>query len=60
MSFVDLYAFPSFIPIPELYGHIIGGGENKWLGRVDDDRADIIRVSFEGSNFLGSVVIVDA
>lgn len=59
MSLVNLYTFPSFIPIPQLYAHVIGGRKNEGLRRVDDDRANVIRVGLERCDLFGSVVIVN-
>ena len=59
MTLKDLYALPSLLPVPKLDGHIIGGSKNEGLRRVDGDSSDVVRVSFEGGNLLGSVVVVN-
>lgn len=47
MALIDLNALPALLPVPEFDRHIIRGGENEGLGRVDHDRTNVIRVSFE-------------
>lgn len=59
MTLIDLNALPTLLPVPEFDCHVIGGGENERLGRMDHDRTDIIWVSFEGRDLLGGVVVVD-
>ena len=60
VAFEDLYALPSLFPIPQLYGHVIGCGEDEGLGRVDDDGADVVGVRLEGGDLLRGVVVVHA
>lgn len=60
MTLVDLHAFPSFIPIPQFYGHIIRSCKNKGLCWMNNYGSDIVRMSFEGGDFLRGVVIVYA
>lgn len=55
-----LYAFPALLPVPELDCHVIGGGQDEWLRRVDHDRSDIVGVGLKGGDALGGVVVVDA
>lgn len=58
MSFVNLYTFPSFIPIPQLYAHVIRGRKNEGLRRVDDDGANIVRMCFERRDLFGRIIVV--
>lgn len=55
-----LYTLPALIPIPQLDGHIITGGEDKWLCGMHNDGPDVVRVSFEGGYFLTCIVVEDA
>lgn len=54
-----LHTFPALIPIPQLDGHIIAGGEHKWLCRVHNDGTNIVRVSFECGDFFRGIVVED-
>lgn len=58
MSFVNLYTFPSFIPIPQLYAHVIRGRKNEGLRRVDDDGANVVRMCFKGRDLFGRIIVV--
>lgn len=60
VSLENLYALPPLFPIPELDGHVIGRGKDEWLRRVNSNGSDVVRVGFEGGDFLRSVVIVDS
>lgn len=60
MTFVNLDAFPFFVPIPELYRHVIRGRENERLCGVNDDGANVVGVGFELGDLLGGVVVVDS
>ena len=60
VSLKHLHALPLPFPIPQLDGHVIAGGQHERLGGVDGDGADVVRVGFEGGDFLGGVVVVDA
>ena len=56
----NLYAFPSFIPIPELYCHVVRCGEDEGLRWMYNNGTDVVWVGFEGGDFLGSVIVVDS
>lgn len=56
----NLYTFPSFIPIPQLYCHVIRRREDEGLRWMYDDSSDVVWVRFEGGDFLGSVIVVDS
>lgn len=60
MALIHLDAFPSLVPIPQLYGHVIGGCEDERLVWVNDNGANVIRMSFEGGDFLGGIVVIDS
>ena len=60
MSLEDLHTLPCFVPIPQLNCHIIRGGKNERLGGVNDNRANVVGMCFEGGDLLGGVVIVDS
>ena len=60
MAFVHLHTFPSFVPIPELDAHVIGGGQDEGLRGMDNNGTDIVRVGFEGGYLFGGIVIIDA
>lgn len=60
VTFINLNTLPAFLPVPEFNRHVIGGGENKWLGGVNSDRSNIVRVSFERCDLLRRIVVVDA
>lgn len=60
VSLIDLHALPSPVPVPHLYCHVITGGQNEWLRRMHCDRSDVIRMCLEGSDLLGSVVVIDS
>ena len=59
VTLVHLNALPALLPIPQLDGHVIGGGEDKRLGRVDGNRANVVGMGLERSDLLGGVVVVD-
>jgi hypothetical protein len=59
MTLEHLDALPAFIPIPELYGHVIGRRQDEGLRGVDGDGADVVRVGFERRDFLGGIVVVN-
>jgi hypothetical protein len=59
VSLKGLNTLPSFVPVPQLDGHVIAGSEYEWLGGVNNDGADIVRMSFEGSNLLRSIIVED-
>jgi hypothetical protein len=59
VAFEDLNAFPALVPVPKLDGHVIGGGEDERLSRVDGDGTDVIGMRLERRDLLGSVVIVN-
>ena len=60
VSFEYLHTLPSLVPIPQLNCHVIGGGKDERLGRVYDDRSNVVGMSFEGGDLFGSIVIVDS
>jgi len=60
MPFEYLHTFPTFVPVPQLYGHVIGGSEDEGLGGMYDYRTDVVGVCFEGGYLLGGVVVVDS
>lgn len=59
VSLENLNTFPALIPVPKLNGHVIGGGEDERLGRVDGDGTDVIGMRLERCDLLGSVVVVN-
>lgn len=54
------HILPPLLPVPKLDGHVITGGKDERLCRVDHDRADVIGVRLEGSDLLARVVVVNA
>lgn len=58
MSFINLYTFPSFIPIPQLYAHVIGRCKHEGLRRVDDDSANVVGMCFKRRDLFGRVIVV--
>ena len=60
MTLENLDALPAFLPVEQLNGHVIGGGENEGLGRVNGDGSDVVGVGLEGGDLLGGIIIVDA
>ena len=59
MSFKYLHALPLPIPVPELYGHIITRSQDKGVSRMYGDGANVVRVGFEGCDFLACIVVID-
>ena len=59
MTLENLDALPAFLPVEQLNGHVIGGGENEGLGRVNGDGSDVVGVGLEGGDLLGGVIVVD-
>lgn len=55
-----LHALPLLVPIPQLNGHVIAGGEHKWLRGMHDNGADVVGVRLKGRNLLRGVVVVDS
>ena len=55
----DLDAFPGLVPIPKLYRHVIRGGKNERLVWMNDDGANVVRVSFKGCNLFRGIVVVN-
>ncbi len=58
VPFKDLSASPAFVPIPELYKHVIWWGKHIWKCRVNWYTTDIICVSLKLLHFVHCVVIV--
>ena len=58
MAFEHLHALPSLLPIPKLDGHVIGGRQNKRLGRMNGNGANIVRMRLEGCDLLRSIVVI--
>ncbi len=58
VSLEDLDAFPTFLPVEQLDGHVIRGGEDEGLGRMYGNGSDVVGVGLEGGDFLGGVVVV--
>jgi hypothetical protein len=59
MSFKDLGACPTAIPIPEFDEHIIRAGEDDRESGMDSDMANVIGVSFKLFDLVHGVVVVD-
>jgi len=57
MSFKDLGALESSIPVPELDRHVIGGGQDIRQGRVNFQRPNVISVRIEFLNFFHGIVV---
>ncbi len=55
----DLDALPAALPIPKLDSHVIGGGKDKRLRRVNDNGSDIVGMRLERRNLFRGVVVVD-
>ena len=60
VTFEHLNALPSLLPVPELYRHVIRSSQYEGLCGMDDDCTNVIRMSFEGGNLFGGVVVVDS
>lgn len=57
MPFKRLHTIPTLLPIPQLNCHVITGGQNKRLGRVNDNSTDVVWVCLECRDLLGGVVV---
>ena len=59
MAIENLSAYPTLLPVPQSYSHIITGSQHVGLSGVNGNRTNIVRVCFEGCNLFGGVVVVD-
>ena len=57
MTFKDLGALESSIPVPEFDRHVIRGGQDIWQGRMDFQRPNVISVRIEFLNFFHGIVV---
>ena len=60
MPLENLHALPRLLPIPEFNRHIVTCGQAEWLGRVNRNRTDIVRVGLEARYLLGRIVVDNA
>ena len=56
----DPDVLPPLLPVPELDGHVITGGKDEGLCRVDDNGADVVGMRLKRCDLLAGVVVVDA
>ena len=60
VTFKNLHAFPTFVPIPQFDRHVIAGREDKGLLRVNDNGANVIGMRFKRRDLFAGVVVVDS
>lgn len=58
MALINLNALPSLTPIPKPNCHVIGGGEEERLSRMDDNNPDVIWMRLKSRDLLRGVVII--
>ena len=57
MTLKHLRAIKILVPVPQLDGHVIGGGQNIWQSRVNLQGSNVVAMRFKLLNFLHGVVV---
>lgn len=52
-----LHTLPTLFPVPGFDGHVIAPGENEGKGGMNCQASNVVRVRFEGGDFLVRIIV---